>query len=520
MRKKILSGLGLFVVCGAAVGILAGAAAGHLVHRMLKRFDIQRVVSGYLLRADDVLAEAVTTLDSINQSHYTPCSQRDIENLQRVALNSRYLKSAGRRLGEHLICTGEQGRFAAPISNGQPDYVTSEGLQIFLTVELAQWPGSTGLVLARDSASVLISHAAIGALSHPGLKYSLFGLSNGNQKIQFKRDGVSRRNDLSLTEGKPVLIDGAWHEVVCSQARPLCVAAAVREERGSRRLALMGGLALIGLLAGAAGGLGLGAMHADRNSLANRFRKALRAKEVSLVYQPIVRLSDKRILSVEVLARWHLPDGSVVPPDLFVSAAEQAGYVNELTRYVLRNALEEAAHLLRGNAGLSVTINVAAADILDPAFKDFAQEHCRLHGVQSAQLGFEITERMTARIDELRAGIERLRKAGHYIYVDDFGVEYSSLSYLAALPLDGVKLDRSFTNEIAADGKTGIIARQITGLVSQLHMTMIVEGIETAAQADFFHAVSADLCGQGWYFGKPMDLPRLEEYLSTVPRPH
>ena len=511
MLKKLLPQPGFFVICGAVLGALVGMLFGQVASVLLAQSEIRKIATGYILRADEVLDEAVGALDAINRSGFEPCSDDDLEHLRKIALNSRYLKGAGRRTNGSVVCTSDQGRLADPVTDGPADFTSAAGVRVFLRIEPAQMRSGTALLLAKDSASVLISHAAIGEPVYPGLRYGIVGGTDSGRSFQTAGKGVSIPANLALASGRPIAIGGVRHEVVCSERHPLCIVAAAPDGAGPRRPVILGGMAILGLLSGAAAGFGVGAARAGRQSLASQLRRALRAAEVSLAYQPIVRLADRRTVSLEVLARWRRPDGSRVPPDLFVSAAEQAGFATELTRYVTRKALAETAGYLRRNPDFTITINITAQDVLDRGFAAFMQEACRRHGVRSPQIGFELTERMTARIGALESGIARLRELGHYIYIDDFGVEYSSLSYLAGLHLDGVKLDRSFTTSIGADDKSEIIARQIVGMVSQLGMRMIVEGIETTDQADRFLSISADLYGQGWLFGKPVDFRKIEE---------
>lgn len=221
-----------------------------------------------------------------------------------------------------------------------------------------------------------------------------------------------------------------------------------------------------------------------------------------LVYQPIVALPERRLVAVEALARWTAPNGMEVPPETFVGTAETAGLGATLDALILEAAVGqiEAAGL-----GVDIHVNIGAARLGNPDFEQTVRRTLDRHRIARDRLIVEITE--TAPIVDLgeaAAQISRFRSAGVKVALDDFGAGYNSLTYLHALPVSMVKLDRSLVD--GADPERDLaLYRSVIGLCESLNLTVAAEGIESSAQADIVLSAGCRLM-QGYLFGKPASL--------------
>lgn len=238
-----------------------------------------------------------------------------------------------------------------------------------------------------------------------------------------------------------------------------------------------------------------------RNYVTRRLRRALRAGELQIHYQPIVRLSDGHIVAAEALLRW--PDAGISIEQL-ISYAEDSGMISDITRYVLAQVTSDLALFLQRDKKFHVTVNVTASELIDGSLTEHEQI---LHaaGISANSVGFEITERTSAPFDAVRTAVMQLKQTGHPIYIDDFGIGYSNLSLLSTLNVDTIKLDGSFTK---APSETNIIPEILT-MAHRLGINAVIEGIETQAQADHFREAGTLLLGQGWYFGRPQPIEAL-----------
>jgi diguanylate cyclase (GGDEF)-like protein len=228
-------------------------------------------------------------------------------------------------------------------------------------------------------------------------------------------------------------------------------------------------------------------------------------------YQPIVRLSDGATVAVEALARWTLPAGGAVHPDVFVTVAERTGQVAAIDNFVLDQACADGSRLaLVYGRPIDVHVNVSAARLGQPGLEEAVRAALSRHNLPPSRLIIEITE--THRIGDLpaaAAAATRLRALGPRIALDDFGSGFNALAQLHSLPVDIVKLDSTLTDVDVAPERAGALCRSVLAICTELNITVVAEGIETLARAAGLSALGCPL-GQGYLFGQPGPLHRLK----------
>jgi EAL domain-containing protein (putative c-di-GMP-specific phosphodiesterase class I) len=252
----------------------------------------------------------------------------------------------------------------------------------------------------------------------------------------------------------------------------------------------------------------------ERLRLAEDLHRAIRQGELVVHYQPQVDLLGN-VHGVEALVRWDRPGKGLMMPDSFLPVAEDHLLMPAVTGIVLDIALSDVAALRRAGHVLSVAVNLSAGDLLDERLPDVVRARLDEHGVPPADLTLEITETNVMSDPVMaQATLERLRALGVELSVDDYGTGHCSLAYLRSLPVQELKLDRSFVTGMALDEKAAAIVRSSVDLAHSLGMRMVAEGVEDACAADLLAAARCDLA-QGWYFARPMPLPELIELLQV-----
>ncbi|GIE31698.1 hypothetical protein Ait01nite_047430 [Actinoplanes italicus] len=255
---------------------------------------------------------------------------------------------------------------------------------------------------------------------------------------------------------------------------------------------------------------------ADRIRLLERLRGAVDAAEFAVHYQPIVNLDDARPVAVEALVRWMPPGRSPIGPDLFIPAAEDSGLIVALGEWVLRRACADAAVWHR-QWGTTVTVNVSPRQLADPHFTVKALAALRASGLPATALTLEITEgvlvRSGAHAAQALLHLSALRAEGVRVAIDDFGTGYSSLSYLRDLPIDVLKIDRSFMPADDADIRQAVLVRAIVDLAAGLGLTTVAEGVETRYHADLLRDLGCHRA-QGYHFARPIPAGDLTDLLS------
>ena len=252
-----------------------------------------------------------------------------------------------------------------------------------------------------------------------------------------------------------------------------------------------------------------------RHSLTGQLRRSIRRGEMQLVYQPIQSLATGRIVEAEALARWRDEDGMAVSPQVFVRLAEERGFVGELTRLVIRKALRDFGSILREDGEFCLGINITAFDLADEDFLPMLERSLTVAGVSPRRLAIEVTESSTARHQVAMEAIRQLRQRGHSVRIDDFGTGYSSLAYLKDLSVDAIKIDMAFTQAIGTEAVIGSILPQILSMAQSLDLQVIVEGIETIEQSNYFVSSHKPMLGQGWLIGRPITAEEFRARLAV-----
>jgi diguanylate cyclase (GGDEF)-like protein len=253
-----------------------------------------------------------------------------------------------------------------------------------------------------------------------------------------------------------------------------------------------------------------------RLALIGELRQAIETGQLVLHYQPKVKVSDGRTDSVEALVRWAHPRHGLLSPDVFVPAAEQTDLIERLTGWVLTRALADLRTLVTRAPDLRVSVNVSARNLARPGFAQRVAQTLTLAGVPADRLTIELTETalMTdpARAVEALSGVTAI---GVAVSIDDFGIGQTSLGYLSRLPVDELKIDRSFVAEATTDPARAAIVRSIVELGHNLGLSVVAEGVETTDVLATLQALGCD-GAQGYLFARPMPLEQLLGWLDAA----
>lgn len=230
---------------------------------------------------------------------------------------------------------------------------------------------------------------------------------------------------------------------------------------------------------------------------------AIAKREFIVHYQPIIELKTNLCIGAEALVRWQRPDGTMIAPDLFIPLAEESGLIFSITDQVIQHVITDLRKLLISNRALHIAINIASSDLRTGRILQSLETLLPGTAIAPKQIWLEVTERGFINIDSTKETIEQARNVGYAMVIDDFGTGYSSLSYLHGLPLDSLKIDKSFIDSLGTDSATSSVTLHIISIAKTLQLTTIAEGIETQAQVDYLieHGVEY---GQGWFFAKAM----------------
>jgi diguanylate cyclase (GGDEF)-like protein len=251
----------------------------------------------------------------------------------------------------------------------------------------------------------------------------------------------------------------------------------------------------------------------EKLELVNDLRTAIESNSIFLQYQPIINLKTGEITGVEALARWNHPERGLISPSKFIPLAEDTGLIHQLGAWVLKEGCQQCADWQKaGLPPISIAINVSAQQLNSPNFLKVLEEVLQKTNLNPKYLNLEITETsLMSNADDLIHLLNHIKEKGISFSIDDFGTGYSSLHYLRVLPVDKLKIDKSFVQDEPYDN--GNIILSIINLARQLNLGVIAEGIETQSQYTF---LKKNLCNeaQGYFFSRPVDAEIIAHFLN------
>ena len=245
------------------------------------------------------------------------------------------------------------------------------------------------------------------------------------------------------------------------------------------------------------------AKSADERDLLSRLEEALERGELHLYCQPKIHASYRSLLGAEALIRWHTADKQVITPNRFIDVAERNTIIKPLTWWTIKTAV---ARLARWPDALSIAVNVSPRLLLEDEILAVVQDALDIHGVAARRLNLEVTESIMVDNQEVMLGqLGRLREMGVKISIDDFGTGFSSLAYFRDLPVDEIKIDKSFVMRMLESEKDMAIVRAVIDLAHNFSLKVVAEGVENQAIATALAEMRCDIL-QGYFFDKPLPI--------------
>jgi diguanylate cyclase (GGDEF)-like protein/PAS domain S-box-containing protein len=254
---------------------------------------------------------------------------------------------------------------------------------------------------------------------------------------------------------------------------------------------------------------------AARLALMGEMRQAIRGRQLALDYQPKVDLYSGTVVGVEALVRWNHPERGRLSPDQFVPLAEQTDLTSALARWVMEESLTQVEEWRKRELELTMAVNLSAANLHEASLPKDIAELLAKHSLPASCLTVEITESaiMATQADKT---VRRLSEMGVGVSIDDFGTGYSSLSYLKTLPVDEIKIDRSFVRDMAIDSDDAAIVQPTIALGHNLHTKVVAEGVEDDDACQMLRMLGCDYA-QGYFISPPLPAEKLQKWLRTSP---
>jgi diguanylate cyclase (GGDEF)-like protein len=497
--------------CGMVAGNLLGCVlALHLAENWLDQYS-------NLIAAEENASsgEARSLLAVLKKSPYPFCSDAEIAYFRDLVFRSEFLKDAGRIHGGKIVCSATAGLSTRSIGQFKPSSPQQDGTIAYSNLVPVRDDSLKRAGLQLDNAYVVFGSHVPASLGPIPMHLTVTMKDAASQQTGDSAGAALPGNGPDLTTDGTVRLGDTFYATRCSTLYFNCVTAStsVSEALQGERNKVVGGTVLGGLI-GYLLSLALSLWYNRSQDTCQQLRRAIVRDKLEVAYQPIVNLATRRIVGAEALSRWTNEEGDAVGPDVFIKIAEEHGFIGLITKSVVRHTLHDFGQTFRDHPDFRISVNVAAADLADPKFLPMLDDALRRTEVQPKSLVIEITERSTSESIEATETIRLLRRRGHSIHIDDFGTGYSNLDKLLYLFADTIKIDKAFTRVIGTDAVTVAIIPQILSMAKSLNLEVVVEGIETDHQAEYFSQATQTLYGQGWLFGHPVKAEEFHRLLA------
>ena len=514
MSKQITGLLLLAAICGG----LAALCVGHYFAMKFQQKELESYSNYALNYSAKVAKDIFGSIQEAKQSSAEPCSIEDLAKLRTSLWEHKFIKDIGRVIDGRVSCTAEWGVLEDKPTLPEPTSSFPDQSKHWLNTDsVLGLPYQTGMD-QDGNVIVFTSPFAFDGLRQPPSDMAVKVLRPENNFIYRSFGAFEIDSDMLV----PLPSFAMWlpfpnrylHYRTC--IGPALCAVGVNKVVGAYELPLSAVLMITGV------GVCFGVMlfcpfyirRMKRHSMIYHLRKAIVRRELSMVYQPKMDLSSKKVIGVESLVRWHSHEFGMVSPDTFIELAERHSLIRPLTQLVIETSLFEMSPLLTKYRDMSLSINLSIQDLLDASLLPFICECAKQNNIRTDQLVFEITERSAGDSHELANIVERYTEQGICISLDDFGTGYSNLAWLGRLNAKEIKVDKSFTQSIGTGSINQTMLDAIFSLVQRLNVRTVFEGVETQEQADYIQLACPNALAQGWLYAKPMIIPQLEAYLS------
>jgi sensor c-di-GMP phosphodiesterase-like protein len=471
--------------------------------------ELRETAERALERADRSYQQALSALQAMQRGPLAPCSPEHTQLMQTRVVTTSSVDQISYFQQGRVRCTSWGRPVAVPApAPGQPDHTTADGATLQLDLEPRAPYGRCMLSLRLGDYEALMDPFHFVDLI--GTRDMRIAIATPDGRLIAQQSLPDQALLQSLLRDPRTGDDGTLLFASARSEAWLAIVTAPRTGMAGIFLQQAWVLVPISLLLGAAAMACTIALSRRRYSLKGELSHAIRRNELYVVYQPIIELETGICVGAEALVRWRRADGSEVRPDLFIPLAEASGLIGAITDEVIERVIVDMRDLLVGDRSAHIAINLAPEDMISGRALEVIAAKLAGTGIANQQIWLEATERGFMDIEKARAVISAARHSGHAVAIDDFGVGYSNLQYLQQLPLDALKIDKSFIDAIGTDSATSPVTGHIIDMAKTLGLFVVAEGVETEDQLAYLHSRQVEFA-QGWLFAKA--LPR-EEFIA------
>lgn len=496
----VLSGMLLIFGAVAPVAVMSYLSWNEALHNEQQR--LKRVAGIMMARTNEAVDESMAVLRAMNQSQATPCSTEHIALMRSLTLSNNAVQQIGYFSSDVLQCSS-WGTLSTLVHRVPVDFTTKAGVGVTRHMTPVSAKDTTMMALQMGKYDALLNTARFVYLVDADNVQLV--LANRGGEVISTRGTPDEALVARLIADPQNGVDQSFLYVTVKNEDFITMAIVPRSELQALwrhellfylPIAILFDILLIVLI-----------VRVSRRMLSPlaELEVAIKKREFFMHYQPVIDVRTGVCIGAEALVRWKRPDGTMVRPDVFIAMAEEHGLITQITDQVIGAVVRDLRPLLLADRSLHISVNLSAADINDGHIVPVISKHLANTGIHPEQIWFEMTERGFMDIKSARATLKQIRQLGHSTALDDFGTGYSSLQYLQRLPMDALKIDKSFVDTIGTLSATSSVISHIIDMAKTLNMLIVAEGVETQEQEDYLRAHGVRYM-QGWFYTKALPL--------------
>lgn len=499
MRRRMI--LGFAIGLAICAGVLPLFAIGYISHQRAveaERTHLTEYAGWTLRRGNLTLTEAQGALKKLQSEGYAGCTPAHIARMRQLAVEERFVEEIGYFENGRLACTG-WGMVHEHSDKGVPDVSLPGGFGLYLNVDPVVSKAGRMLAVSYGDYNALIkpermvdvltsSQMVLGVATRQGQMIAMSGEADPVLVRHLARNDAAGMTDAQIYASA----DSQDLRAFAISPRTALQGHLDRERWLLIPLALCVSLVLVGVIVW---------VSRERLSPQKELAAAIRKRAFVVHYQPIIELESGQCVGAEALLRWRKRDGTWVAPDVFIPLAEAHDLIEDLTDLMIERVCHDLPRI--GDGSLRVTLNISACDMESGRFLPVLGRAIERAGLAPSQVWLEATERGFMNADAARRTIDAARAAGHRVAIDDFGTGYSSLSLLETLPLDALKIDKSFVQAIGRNSATSVVLPHIVDMAHGLKLGIVAEGVETVAQEAYIRSMGIEFA-QGWLYSRAL----------------
>ncbi|MFT4055505.1 MAG: EAL domain-containing protein [Novosphingobium sp.] len=503
-RHRIVFIAGILAVLATILPL--GAAFIYARHRAIEaeRAHLVEYSDWTLRRAERNFDRIRDVFRELQATRWQPCNEAHIARMRQLAVDNQSIEEVGYFADGKLACTS-WGVVRQNVGRGTPDTWIEGGIEggygLYLNVRPKVSGGGVVIAVDHGDYNTLVNHERfVDVLTDTPMTIGIATLDGRVVAVNGDAPSAAVAKAASA-DGFARIGPRVFASVHDGHFRAFAITDRAYIQRRMERE--LWALIPLGLLTSALLVALIVWMSRRRLTPERELEVAIRRRELHVLYQPIMEIATGLCVGAEALLRWQRADGTSVSPEVFIPLAEQHRLIEPLTDMMIGCVVADLADMLRRERSVHVAINISATDMQSGRFLPVLTNALAEAGVAPRQVWLEATERGFMDAAAARETLETARAQGHMVAIDDFGTGYSSLAQLAALPLDGLKIDKSFVDAIGRDAATSVVVPHVIEIAHGLNLLIVAEGVETREQEAYLRAAGVQFA-QGWLYAKAL----------------